>query len=205
MTSFQISESGGLGYDNHPLHGIEAKDRGIVVTGFGMHGETIDDTNGWVMKFKSLKECGGGTANMPAANPYKLLGGDYPEGCAATAWETRFYRKNKSDKLIQTYESPDGKFLMSVGHQETDKKLKSTDKWGFSTMAIVKLDAATGKIIWTMNYGGPSKLKNSSASLETGSFDNAGNFIVGGIVDTTSKINASSIASKSAGVTSGGS
>ena len=94
---------------------------------------------------------------------------------------------------------------MSVGHQETDKKLKSTDKWGFSTMAIVKLDAATGKIIWTMNYGGPSKLKNSSASLETGSFDNAGNFIVGGIVDTTSKINASSIASKSVGVTPGGS
>ena len=159
------------------------------------------------MKFKSLKECGAGTANMPAANPYSQLQSseDEPEGCKATAWETRFYRKGKYDKLVQTYESPDGKFLMSVGHQETDEKLNPKDKWGFATMAIVKLDAATGKIIWTMNYGGPSKLKNSSAALETASFDSAGNFIVGGIVDTTSKIKADGVWSKSCGSTPGGS
>lgn len=208
MTSFQVSASHSIGYDNHPAHGIETKDGGIVATGFGLHSEEngytsggFKLTNGFVMKFKSLKECGAGTANMPAAAPYKILGGDNAEGCAVPAWETRFLIENKMTKLVQTYESPDGKFLMSVGNQETDEKLKSTDV-GFSTMTIIKLDAATGKIIWTMNYGGQ---KNSSAALETATFDSAGNFIVGGLVDTTSKMTSKDIWSKSCGTTKGGS
>jgi hypothetical protein len=63
-----------MGEDLHPTHGIETKDGGIVATGNDMLA-----SHGFVVKFKSLKECvpkaGQTKDGMSSANPYRMVDG----------------------------------------------------------------------------------------------------------------------------------
>lgn len=173
-----VWETADVGFDPHAVHGIEAKDGGIISVGMALEKEGSTSLDGFVIKTQG---------SCTFDSKYTIM---TPTGTGCSGkweWVTKIGTSGKMDQSLWAAQSNDGTFIIVAGMKDNGS--------GKSTMVITKLLESDGSVVWTMNYG-------TGAGVETVAFTSDGGFVVGGYIDMTDDL--SEIAFKSGGqVTSG--
>ena len=168
-----------VGGDPHAVHGILANDKSIVAVGNGF--ENADPSagegkRGFIVRTNAADASGTTCDYGSSADPldmYKDLTGA-GAGCDKYKWATKLGAAGgKIAKANWVVQSSDNNYFIAVGIDQQAGAAKSQ-------MAIWKVNAADGAVVWTMNYG----TAGTVTGLESVAILSDGSFVVGGYTDS---------------------